>query len=200
MMATTHALVGFLLGAVAMWFGLPGPLAATAAVAGSVVPDLDLYYGHRRTLHYPVLFPIAAAACVASSVLAGGSLALVGLAMFFAGASAHVWTDVLGAGLELRPWEATSERAVYDHVRGRWIAPRRWIPYDGSPADLALAGGLAIATAPFYDGVEQAVIVVLVATSLVYATLRRRLATVVPAVATSLPAPLRRRVPGRYLK
>src|SRR6056297_545185 len=55
----------------------------------------------------------------------------------------HAASDALGGGLELKPWRATSERAVYDHFRGRWIRPRRWVRYDGAPEDLAFAGILA---------------------------------------------------------
>lgn len=199
MMATTHALVGFLLAAVAMYFGVPGPLAVASAVAGSVVPDLDLYYGHRRTLHYPVLYPIATVTAGVLAVLAGGVPALVGATILLAGATLHVWTDVLGGGLELRPWEGTSDRAVYDHVRGRWIAPRRLVPYDGSPADLALAGVLTAVAAPFYSGPAEFAMVALVTVSIAYVLLRRRLAAAAPTVAERLPEPVRERVPRRYL-
>jgi len=199
-MATTHALVGFVLGAVAMALGLPGPIAAMSAVAGSVAPDLDLYYGHRKTLHYPVLAPVAALLAGGLAVVLGGSLALFALALFLVAAAVHVWLDVLGGGLELRPWEGTSEKAVYDHVRGRWIAPRRWVPYDGSPEDLALAGGLTMVVAPVYDGVWGTLAIALVAVSFAYVLLRRRLATLATVVVERLPAPLRTRVPARYLE
>ena len=200
MMATTHALVGFVLGAVAMAFGLPAHLAVPAAVLGSVVPDLDLYYGHRRTLHYPIGFPLAAVGSGTLAILAGGSLALVLATVVLFAAAVHVGLDVLGGGLELRPWEGTSDRAVYDHVRGRWIPPRRWVPYDGSPEDLAVAGVLTTFAAPFYDGVWLTLMLVLVGISFVYVALRRRLAAYAPVVVGRLPKTVRERVPGRYVE
>lgn len=198
MMATTHALVGFCLGAVAIGFGLPDSLALSSAVLGSVAPDLDLYYGHRQTLHYPVLFPVAAAVAGILSLLLGGSVALLAVGLFLAAGAVHTWLDVLGGGLELRPWEGNSERAVYDHVSGTWIPPRRWVPYDGAPEDLALAGALAVIVAPFYGGVEQLLLTGLVGVSIAYVLLRRRLATLAPAVTRELPHTLRERVPARY--
>ncbi len=46
-----------------------------------------------------------------------------------------------------QPWLGTSERAVYDHVRGRWRPPKRWIQYDGAPADVGLT---VLAGAPLF--------------------------------------------------
>lgn len=199
-MATTHALAGFLLGAVALRLGLPGPLVVASAVAGSVAPDLDLYYGHRRTLHYPILYPLATIVVGAVAVVSGGLPLAIAATVFLLGATVHVWTDVLGGGLELRPWEGNSDRAVYDHVRGRWIAPRRLVAYDGSPADLALAGLLTVLAAPFYDGLAELVVFALVGVSMVYVLLRRQLAMLAPTVARRLPEPVRERMPRRYFE
>jgi len=106
-MATTHAQTGLLLGVVATAVApVGGPVAVTAAVAGSVLPDADMF-----------------------------AVVLVGVAL-------HAAMDVFGAGLELRPREATSRRAVYDYVRGRWLRPRRWIR--SSPAGRANARPLAL--------------------------------------------------------
>jgi len=78
------------------------------------------------------------------------------------------------------PWNDRTERAVYDHVRGRWIRPRRWIRYDGAPEDAVLGVALAIPALVVFDGWLTAVITGCVTVSLVYALLRRRLVAWTP--------------------
>jgi hypothetical protein len=198
MMATTHALAGALLGAaVATTTPEFAPVAVTAAIAGSVAPDLDIYHGHRRTLHYPVYGWLLAIPAVAVATLAP-STATVALATVLVAAALHATMDVYGGGLELRPWQATSDRAVYSHYHDRWLAPRRAIPYDGSPHDLGLAGAFAIVPAiTLPDPIPRFVIGVL-AISVTYVTLRKRLATLWATVARTLPAPLAPYVPDRF--
>jgi hypothetical protein len=200
MMATTHALVGFVIAAAAGSLGVPTPVALVAAVAGSVVPDLDLYAGHRRTLHFPVLGPVAAVGAVGVAVATGGALVPAAIAVFLVGAAVHARLDVFGGGLELRPWEATSERAVYDHVRGRWVPPRRVVRYDGAPEDLAFAGVLGAVAMPFHGAPALTAMGALLVVSAGYVLLRRPLAALAPRVAAMLPPSVRRRVPPRYVE
>ncbi|MFC6811755.1 metal-dependent hydrolase, partial [Natrialbaceae archaeon GCM10025810] len=109
MMATTHAFAGMAL-ALPVLATAPefAPAAFVAGLVGGLVPDLDLYAGHRKTLHYPVYAPIAAVLAVAMALLAP-STATVALAVGLAAAALHAVTDVAGGGLELRPWLAGSE-------------------------------------------------------------------------------------------
>jgi hypothetical protein len=180
------------------------PAAATPALlagfAGGVFPDLDLYTGHRRRLHYPVYYTALAGVVLAAAALVPGAFPL---GVFLAAAALHSVTDVLGGGLELRPWEGTSDRAVYSHYHGRWLAPRRWIRYDGSPRDLAVSLALAVPVLFSSEGLAAAVAAGAVLVGAVYAATRRRL----PALATRivedvfrprLPDRLLRRVPARY--
>jgi hypothetical protein len=182
MMLPTHALAGMVL-ALGVAVGVPefADVALVAGFAGGVVPDLDMYAGHRRTLHFPVYY---GALATAASTLAAfvPTAATIGLAVFLLAAAVHCLTDVFGGGLELRPWEATSNRAVYDHFRGRWLAPRRWIAYDGSPADFALAAVLAVPLLVTVDGLLRWVVVAALVVAGVYTALRR----VLPAVAVVL--------------
>ena len=202
MMLPTHALAGM---ALALPVALAVPeLAGTALLAGflgGVLPDLDLYAGHRRSLHFPVYYAALAAPALAVAALFS-SPATVGAALVLAGAALHSVTDVLGGGLELRPWEGTSERAVYDHYRGRWLAPRRWVSYDGSPGDFLLSAGLAAPLLAVTGDALSLLVAATVAVAAVYAAVRRLL----PAVATALvsilaerlPPGLLARVPDRY--
>lgn len=198
MMLPTHAVVGL---AVAVPLLVLAPDHATVALAGGLVggvlPDLDLYSGHRRSLHYPTGYALAAVPAVIAAVLLQTPL-LVAVAFVMLGAALHCRMDRYGAGLELRPWEGTSERAVYDHVRGRWRSPKRWVQYDGGPRDIGLlilvgVPLLAILTGPFRWVVAAALV-----TGVTYGLLRRRLAALAPVVFGVVPEPLASYVPDRY--
>jgi len=198
MMGTTHALAGAFIGAAVATavpeFAMVGFL---AAVAGSVAPDLDIYRGHRRTLHYPVYGWLVAVPAVALAGVVPTALTVT-VAVFLVAATAHAGMDVYGGGLELRPWEAGSDRAVYSHYHGRWLQPRRLVPYDGSPQDLALAGGFAIAPAATLPDPVPAFVAGVLGVSLTYVVLRKRLASLWATVARALPDPVTPYVPDRF--
>lgn len=171
-MVFTHVLVGVLLGAIAA-SAAPGvtAVAVAAGALGGLFPDLDMLFVHRRTLHFPVLFPLLAVAAVAVAALVPGP-GTVFASVFLLAAGAHSLMDILGGGKEMRPWRETDDRAVFDHVSGRWFAPRRLV-YDGSTPDLAMAvvaGGLAVYALP---GGYTPPIVALVVVAAIYTLLRR---------------------------
>jgi hypothetical protein len=198
MMATTHALAGLALASAAAAVAPDQvPLAAVvAAGVGGIVPDLDLYGAHRRTLHYPVYYTVATAAAVVVALLVPTTLAVV-LVAGLGAAALHSLMDVLGGGLELRPWEATSERAVYDHWRGRWLRPRRWVRYDGAPEDLLLAGALAAPAALLSSGSVRTAVFALLAVSAGYALVRKPLVALAEHVVVALPTPVVEWLPDR---
>ena len=199
MMATTHMVTGML---IALPVVLLAPelavVALLAGLLGGLFPDLDLYFNHRKTLHFPVGYPVVAGIAI---VLAMGvpSLWTVSVAIAFTAAAVHSVMDVFGGGLELEPWRATSDRGVYSHVHGRWLRPRRWIPYDGSPADLGLAIVVAIPLFVAMDGGLQSLLVGLLGISVVYTLLRRWLAEIAQKLAGFVPPSLQAYVPERYL-
>ncbi|WP_247728800.1 metal-dependent hydrolase [Halovivax limisalsi] len=202
MMATTHALVGMAV-ALPVIVGAPelAPVAILAGAVGGLLPDLDLYVGHRRTLHYPVYGWLAAGPAIGLALLSPSTVT-VGLAVGLTAAALHAVTDVAGAGLELRPWQAGSDRAVYSHYHGRWLRARRWVRYDGAPEDLALAS-LAGAGAITVAGEAAGLVTVglvggLLAISTVYALLRRSLADLAVRLVGYVPASIRMHVPQRY--
>ncbi|MFB6160089.1 MAG: metal-dependent hydrolase [Haloferacaceae archaeon] len=196
MMLPTHVLVGM---ALALPFAAATPeFAGVALVAGAVggaVPDFDMYAGHRRTLHYPVYYAALGVPAVGAAALvptAGTTAAAVALLA----AAVHSASDALGGGLELRPWEATSDRAVYDHWRGRWLAPRRVVRYDGAPEDLLLAVAVAVPLLLALGGVRRWTVFGILAVATAYAAVRR----VLPDVAEwLLDGPLVRRLPDGLL-
>ncbi|RXK48667.1 metal-dependent hydrolase [Halorientalis pallida] len=202
MMLPTHALAGMALAlpviVVAPEFA---PVALAAGFAGGVLPDLDMYVGHRRTLHYPVYFSALAVGALALALAVPTALT-VGLAFCLLGAALHSVTDVFGGGLELRPWEGTSDRAVYDHYRGQWLAPRRWVGYDGSPGDLLLSSLLAVPLLVTVDGAFRLAVLGGLVVAVVYATVRRALPTLaerlVDEFGAVLPAVVLAQLPTRY--
>jgi hypothetical protein len=104
----------------------------------------------------------------------------VAVALFFVSAAVHSMSDVLGGGLELRPWEATGDRGVYIHPKRRWVPPRRYVRYDGAPEDLLVGAVFAVPGLLVFEGwVRQAVVVGLLV-SLGYTAIRRRLPELTP--------------------
>lgn len=197
-MATTHVLIGVAVGGLSLLFAPDfAVVAAIAGGAGGLFPDLDLYFGHRKTLHFPVYYPAMAIPALGIA-LAHSTGATIVAAFFFAGAAAHASLDVLGGGLELRPWQGTSERAVYDHARGRWLKPQRVIRYDGSPEDLGLAFLVGGSSLVMYGPPVSQLVTLALAVSVGYTLLRRPLAEVAPVLAGHLPPRLHPYVPGRY--
>lgn len=175
MMAATHALMGLLLGISSQWVW-PELLfyAALGGFIGGVFPDLDLLFNHRRTLHFPVGFPILAIISGTAAFIAPSATTAAAF-YFFLSAAVHSLIDVLGGGLETRPWIPSSDRAVYSHTLGKWLSPRRWIRYDGSPEDLILTILLAIPCYLFYTGIIQDAVVITVLLGGIYTALRKKI-------------------------
>lgn len=203
-MLPTHALFGMLLALpVAALAPESAPAALSAGLIGGILPDLDLYAGHRKTLHYPVWYGLFAVAAAVGALVQPTGLTIGG-AVLLAAAASHCLTDVFGGGLELRPWEGNSDRAVYDHYRGRWLEPRRWVRYDGSPEDLLLSLGLAGVLWPFVATPFRSVVVAGVAVAAIYTATRRLLPRVARTLCTGVlpqyaPPTLLWYVPDRYL-
>ncbi|MGQ4557447.1 metal-dependent hydrolase [Halobellus sp. GM3] len=176
MMVTTHVAAGLLLAvpvaSVTPQFALP---AAIGAVFGGVAPDLDLLVGvHRKTLHFPVYYSALGVASGAAAVASPGVVSVT-VALFFLAAGLHSISDWFGAGGELRPWDRTSDRAVYVHPFRRWLRPRYLVRYDGAPEDLLLTVVLAAPAAAVFDGWLRAIIVAGVALAAAYTVFRKRM-------------------------
>jgi hypothetical protein len=177
MMAPTHVAVGLALAAgvsrVAPEFT---GVALVAAVAGSLLPDLDLLAGtHRKTLHAPVLSWLLALPAVATAILSP-SLATVGLAVLLVAVALHPLCDLLGGTSEPAPWEPTTDRGVYLHVPrpGQWVAPTHWIRYDGAPEDFLLTVALAVPALALLGPTAEPVVVGCLAVGAGYTLVRKR--------------------------
>jgi hypothetical protein len=199
MMATTHALAGVALAVgVSLFVPEAGGLPIAAAAVGGLFPDFDLTGDHRKTLHFPVYYTAAAlvAAVVATAVTTPVTLAV---ALFLAAAALHSVMDAAGGGLEPRPWLARSERAVYDHARRRWIAPRRWIRYDGAPEDLLLCAALAVPGLVVLDGRAELAILAALGVSVVYTAARKPLVALADRLVPQIPQDVLDRLPARVV-
>lgn len=204
MMLPTHAFAGMVL---ALPYALARPefggVALVAGFLGGVLPDLDLYVNHRKTLHYPVYYSLFALALVSMMAMVP-TVVTVAAVFFLLAAAVHSVTDIVGGGLELRPWQATSNRAVYDHYHDQWIAPRRWVRYDGAPEDLLLSFTLALPLLVVLGDLFRWIVISALMIAVVYTAVRRALPTVTEWLVdgfliSRLPAHLLAYVPARYL-
>lgn len=199
MMATTHAVAGLLLALpVALVSPELGFVAAVSALAGGVFPDADMPGAHRRTLHFPVYYSLAAVLAGVLALLAPAAWS-VAVALFFGAAALHSLSDVLGGGLELRPWEGTSERAVYSHYHVRWWTPRRWIRYDGAPEDAALGALLALPSLLFFEGFVATAVLGAVVLSVAYTVVRRPMIELTQRLVDGLSPETLDRLPARFV-
>lgn len=175
MMNQTHVAAGVsLAAAVAVLVPEATPWVALFGAVGGSAPDLDLFVGrHRRTLHFPVLYPVAALP-VAAAWVGTGWLPALWVATLLAAAGVHSASDALGAGEELRPWERTSDEAVYVHVLGRWLRPRYLIRYDGAPEDVLASVLVAVPALVVFEGPTRWGLVAVLASGVVYALVRKR--------------------------
>ena len=198
MMLPTHVLAGMLLAAPLVRVAPElAPVGFAAGFLGGLVPDLDMYVGHRKTLHYPVYYAALAAPAVLAALVAPSQLT-VGVAFLLLGAALHSVADMYGGGLELRPWEGNSDRAVYDHYREDWVAPRRGVRYDGAVEDLALSAGLGVPLLLLVDPPLRQIVIGTLAVAVVYTVLRRRLAEIAASVIPLLPSVVDPYLPERY--
>lgn len=197
-MGITHILVGVL---IALPFGILMPEQAITlfviGAIGGIFPDFDLYVGHRKTLHYPVYYGGFVVLLGAMVVLTLEFVIILGF-IFASAAWLHSVMDIFGSGLELRPWEGTSERAVFNHWREGWIKPRRIISYDGSPGDLCLSAVLAVPLLVVYSSPLQKYVGLLLIIGIAYAVLRKQLAEIASGIAGRLPSKIHAFVPARY--
>lgn len=198
MMATTHALAGMVLVSVtALVAPEYAPVAVGGAAAGGIFPDLDLYGNHRRTLHYPVVYSVGAVPLIALAVLTPGPITVAGAA-FVTSAAVHSVMDALGGGLELKPWQGTSDRAVYSHYHGRWLRPRRWIRYDGAPEDVAFASLLTVPILLYFTGTIRTMTLLFLGISVFYGLIRKPMVLVTEWLLGALPSDIVERLPDRF--
>lgn len=197
MMATTHALAGVALAVgVSLFVPEAGGFPILAAAVGGFFPDFDLTGDHRKTLHFPVYYSVAALVSIPFAALVTTPLTLA-VTLFLGAAALHSVMDAAGGGLEARPWLGESERAVYNHASGHWVPPKRWIRYDGAPEDLALCGVLAIPGLLVLDGTAQTAVVGALALSVAYTVLRKPLVALADRVVPQIPEETFDRLPER---
>ncbi|MBX0297899.1 metal-dependent hydrolase [Halomicroarcula nitratireducens] len=205
MMLPTHALVGLAIALpVSVAFPEFASLCLFSGLFGGVFPDFDLYIGHRKTLHFPVYYSVLSLLVIPAAVLVQTPW-IIGITIALVAATVHSVMDIFGGGLELRPWEATSERAVYNHFHDHWIAPRRWVRYDGAPEDLLLSLSIAGPLLFVVEGRFLWIVVGALAVSVSYVVLRRTLATIAETLVENflkkmLPDSLLAYLPARYVR
>jgi len=183
MMTTTHGLFGASTG-VSVAAATAPELAGAAAVVGflgGALPDFDLLWTHRRTTHFPVYAAVAAVPVVGLALLLGTAAALL-VALFTLALASHALMDVFAGGVGAGPRRAGSDRGVYDHARGRWIRPRRWVRYAGAPEELALAVAVSVPALAVTTGPTRTALAAVLAGSVLFVYARPRLQDTLEAV------------------
>ncbi len=181
MMLPTHLVFGVVLAtAVTAVFPAFGDVALAAALMGSILPDLDLVFLHRRTLHFPVYASIAAIPAIGAALFYPVPVTVF-VAVFLLGAAIHAVSDVFGGDLGVRPWKKNDDRGVYLHYGNRWIPPKRWIPYDGSPHDFVLLLVLTVPLLYHYNWGVQLPLLVNCGVAFVYVLVRKKLPDLAPS-------------------
>ncbi len=199
MMALTHGFAALALAVVALPVlgdHVGGPLLLAAAFVGGLAPDADLLASHRKTLHYPVGFSVAALGLLGAFALTEWT-ALV-LPIVVAGAAAlHAVSDVLGGSAEREPWNPVTDNGVYNHVLGRWHRPRRYVRYSGAPEDflVCLTLGVVTISSALTSPAADRVLVGLLAFAGSYALCRKRLAAIGAGIGGLVPTRLRALLP-----
>lgn len=181
MMAPTHVFVSLLLASPLLLIAPEASIFVFAfAVIGGFLPDFDLFFGtHRKTLHFPSGYFVGSLVfiLIAFVYTTVGTISLAALAI---GVCSHVFGDILGAGLEYKPWEKTSDRGVYNHIEDEWIAPTYILGHDGSLRDFTALLFMSPLVFFVYSDVSFIVefIVGIVLLALLYSALRKILPSI----------------------
>jgi hypothetical protein len=164
MMVTTHMGCGFVVGFTLALIlalltssptvlGLSGFLAVCGALGG-FIPDIDriehlgpIRMTHRKTLHYPIGYGILALVLVYIGIILNAKCLY--LASLFLGAWLHSFMDIFD-DFYLDP-----DHGVYEHIRKKWIKPRRLIPFASRRewSLQSLCDVAAISISPFISGI-----------------------------------------------
>ncbi|MFQ3307977.1 MAG: hypothetical protein ACI977_000192 [Candidatus Nanohaloarchaea archaeon] len=174
MMATTHGLIGVLT-ALPLYFISPELFMAgvTGAFAGGIFPDLDLYHGHRKMLHYPLYYNFAWMA-ILPVLLIYPVPNTAAVFFFLLSAGVHCYSDRFGGPKDSRPWKNDSGEAVYSHYHSKWLRPEKIIPYDGSKEDFVVLLLASIPTIYLIRGNLRLITILLVIMSGLYTLFRRK--------------------------
>jgi len=188
MMLPTHVLGGMLLAAPLVRVAPElAPIGFVAGFLGGLFPDLDMYVGHRKTLHFPVYYS-AFAALALFAALAVPSAATVGAPCSFSArpstasptCTAADWS--CGRGRELRPRRVRPLPRDLDR-------PRQLVRYDGAVEDLALSIGLSLPLLYLLNGLFQQVVLGTLVVAAVYTMTRRHLAELAAWITPTLRTP-----------
>ncbi|MFT4892802.1 MAG: hypothetical protein ACI8Z7_000590 [Candidatus Nanohaloarchaea archaeon] len=112
-----------------------GQIIGFTLLAG-IFPDLDMFFEHRKTFHRPFQFSALFLLLIPFYLFTGAFYLFILLAVLVSMVS-HCALDLLSNGKTARPRENPDSRAVYDHIRGEWLKPRRMV-LDGSKGDVLM--------------------------------------------------------------
>ena len=137
MMLPTHVLIGGLSAlSISALVSQPQTWLIIVGMTAAILPDLDIFIEHRKTLHRPKEYIIGLGLFSSIFFLNGSSLSLY-LTVFFLGLISHIILDLLAYGKTMNPDLKEDGRCMYDHLSSKWIKPLK-IAKPGSKKDLIL--------------------------------------------------------------
>lgn len=139
MMTATHMLLGMLLGYI-LGFIQPdiAPYLLIIGFIGGMLPDIDIAFKHKRSLHFPFYYSLIVAITLTSTIFFSSVEAVMAFT-FFGAATLHCLTDVFAGSLETALGRQENEKTVYLHPENRWINSVNLIRFPGAPEDLMLS-------------------------------------------------------------
>ena len=199
-MLPTHALSGMIISLPLFYFKPElAYIGLISGLIGSVFPDSDMYWGHRKTLHYPVYYSVLAFLSL-TAFLIYTTPATLAISFFLIGCTIHTLSDILTAGLELKPWKQQSKKAVYNHYSQEWIEPKHIIAYDGSKGDLAILLSLSIPLLFILGPKSKLFVFTMVIIGIIYSLLRKKLPNIGVQLIEYIPSRYMKYVPNRYIE
>jgi hypothetical protein len=147
-------------------------------IVGALLPDLDIKLIHRRSLHFPFIYPIIAVIMYFSS--------FYHLSALFISASLHCVMEI--AGNDAGEFVEREKGALYNHLTREWISGFCWIKEDGGFRDLLvlsiLSGISLIISSSLVIGLITALSVI---SGLTYYTIRDRVEEIFPDILLTKP-------------
>lgn len=125
MMLPTHIVMGGFIG-LALSIIDPTTLSLyiyIGMIAG-VIPDVDIFLEHRKTLHRPLEYLLVFTTLIFTYALFQLNSILV-VAALFGSMSIHCISELFGQGKTMNPDLKTDDRCVYNHLAQNWLKPKR---------------------------------------------------------------------------
>lgn len=173
-MLSTHGLIGLFLGYLSVILSTLSPeYALITGFLGGIFPDIDLVKNHRKTLHFPIYYPLGLLTA-SFAYLLYTETALLYIALFLSSATFHTLIDVFSGGLAPVKFKKPKKFPIYNHYQDKWIELKP-LTYDGSPTDFLVSLTIGSILVYTMNSLFVYLAAILLIISTVYFTFRMRI-------------------------